>query len=391
MKILILSLYYEPDVCAGSFRCTALVKQLRKALGKQGEIEVITAMPNRYTSFNAPALELEYQPGLTIKRIKLSPHDSTLMQQIKSYIYFIKAAHKLTKSSHYSLVFATSSRLMTAVLGAWIAHKKKAKLYLDIRDIFISTINDLFSKKKSFLIKPLITFLEHWSFHQAQRINLVSPGFKSYFLQYYPTVPLSWFTNGIDMEFMTIKNTNIPTLKTRSKPLTILYAGNIGQGQGLQKIIPELAKLFKETMIFRVIGDGGKQDALIKKVRDLECTNVEVLKPLSRNTLIKEYENADVLFLHLNDYNAFQYVLPSKLFEYAATGKPIWAGVLGYAAEFMKTEIENVAIFEPCNILEAEEAFNTLDLNYTPRTEFIMKYARDNIMQSMAADILSLI
>lgn len=391
MKILVLSLYYEPDVCAGSFRCTALVEQLRQALGKQGEIEVITAMPNRYTSFNAQALEIEYQPGLTIKRIKLSPHNSNLIQQIKSYIYFIKVVNKLTKSSQYSLVFATSSRLMTAVLGAWIARKKKAKLYLDIRDIFISTINDLFSKKKSFLIKPIVTLLERWSFRQAHRINLVSPGFKNYFVKYYPTVPLSWFTNGIDMEFMSIKNTNLQSLKTMTKPLTVLYAGNIGQGQGLQKIIPELAKRFEKTMIFRVIGDGGKQDTLVKKVRDLECTNVEVLQPMCRNALIKEYENADVLFLHLNDYNAFHYVLPSKLFEYAATGKPIWAGVLGYAAEFIKTEISNVAIFEPCNVLQAEEVFKKLDLNYTPRTEFVIKYARDDIMQCMAADILSLI
>jgi len=32
--------------------------------------------------------------------------------------------------------------------------------------------------------------------------------------------------------------------------------------------------------------------------------------------------DADVLFLHLNAYKAFEKVLPSKIFEYAATGRP---------------------------------------------------------------------
>ena len=48
--------------------------------------------------------------------------------------------------------------------------------------------------------------------------------------------------------------------------------------------------------------------------------------------------STDVLFLHLNDYSAFRKVIPSKIFEYAATGKPIVAGVSGYAAEFLRHE-----------------------------------------------------
>jgi hypothetical protein len=43
----------------------------------------------------------------------------------------------------YDLVLATSSRLMTAALGALIARRKRARLYLDIRDIFVDTIGDV--------------------------------------------------------------------------------------------------------------------------------------------------------------------------------------------------------------------------------------------------------
>ena len=58
-----------------------------------------------------------------------------------------------------------------------------------------------------------------------------------------------------------------------------------------------------------------------------------------RNTskeLIKKYQEADILFLHLNNYKAFLKVLPSKIFEYSATHKPICAGVSGHSKEFLK-------------------------------------------------------
>ena len=48
MKILLLSYFFEPDLSAGSFRSSALYKRL-KNLGH--EVEVITTLPNRYSSF----------------------------------------------------------------------------------------------------------------------------------------------------------------------------------------------------------------------------------------------------------------------------------------------------------------------------------------------------
>jgi len=105
--------------------------------------------------------------------------------------------------------------------------------------------------------------------------------------------------------------------------------------------------------------------------------------------LIEAYCDADILFLHLNDYDAFKKVLPSKFFEYAAMGKPIWAGVSGYAAEFVRSEITNAAVFRPCDAEDAVRAFGTLVLGDTPRTEFVDKYSRTGVSREMAEDILS--
>ena len=133
------------------------------------------------------------------------------------------------------------------------------------------------------------------------------------------------------------------TNQTKLKPL-ILYIGNIGDGQGLHKIIPKAANELKDIQ-FRLIGDGGARNLLINNHLFKLQNNIEVLNPVLRNELINEYQNADILFLHLNDYKAFHKVLPSKIFEYAATGKPILAGVSGYAAEFLGNQVKGVEVF----------------------------------------------
>jgi hypothetical protein len=111
---------------------------------------------------------------------------------------------------------------------------------------------------------------------------------------------------------------------------------------------------------------------------------------MPRPALLEAYAQADILFLHLNAHAAFEKVLPSKIFEYAATGKPIWAGVAGHAARFIASEVPNAAVFAPCNVPDAIEKLNGLILEDQPRRGFIAKYARRNIARAIANDILSL-
>lgn len=390
MKILILSLYYYPDLCAGSFRTTALVNQLKELVNSDIEIEVITTHPNRYASYCVNSLEYEKDGILTIRRLKLPNHKNDLISQTQSYITFVKEVKKITHSKEYSLVFATSSRLMTAVLGSWVAKKSSAKLYLDIRDLFLDTLGDVFPNKFTFWSKPVFSLLEKWSFNQADCINLVSKGFESYFEKRYPNKHLSWFTNGIDKEFI-LPIPSAENLQQAPKPIKVLYAGNIGEGQGLHLIIPLLAKQMQSSVHFKVIGDGGRKALLEIELEKWNCSNVEIVAPISREELINEYQKADVLFLHLNDHNAFKKVLPSKIFEYAATGKPIWAGLCGYSARFVTSEITNAVVFSPCDSMDAVLKFNKLSLCVQDRIDFKDKYSRKKIMHDMANDILSLI
>ena len=388
MRLLVLSFYFRPDLSAGSFRASTLVDALLESLPAGASIDVITTAPNRYSSYTQESMQVEAQGPLTIRRIALPVHRSDLWGQSRAFLHFARCANSHTADIPYDIVFATSSRLMTATLGAWIARRAGARLYLDIRDIFVDTIGDIFRRIGGVLCGPL-SALERWTMRRADRINLVSRGFENYFRLRYPDRSYSWFSNGIDEEFLRA-DWSIHRMRDAQQPLRVVYAGNIGEGQGLQSILPQLALKLGRRVQFCVIGDGGRRELLLDLLRQSGAQNVEVLPPISRPALLEAYANADILFLHLNAYAAFEKVLPSKIFEYAATGKPIWAGVAGYAARFISAEVPNAAVFAPCNVSEAVECLDGLILQDQPRLDFVNRYARRTIARAMADDILSL-
>jgi glycosyltransferase involved in cell wall biosynthesis len=313
------------------------------------------------------------------------------VDQSIAFFIFAKKCVAIVRGKTFDVVFATSGRLMTAALGAWLSRRMKVPLYLDIRDIFVDTIRDVLSPKVAWLVCPIFSLIEKLSFEQAKKINIVSEGFFPYFKSRYPRQLYACFTNGIDEEFVAAGAAVENELwESDLEVINILYAGNLGEGQGLHKIIPGLARRLGSRVRITVIGDGGCRKQLETALAEENCPEVIMLPPVSRARLIESYRRADVLFLHLNNYRAFEKVLPSKLFEYAAMGKPILAGVGGYAAKFINEEIDNAAVFEPCNDESAVDAFKSLKIFNSPRKGFLRKFARVDIMRRMAVDVLGL-
>ena len=391
MKLLIISYHYLPDISAGSFRVNSLLKEGTIIKEKDDQLELICSTPNR----NQFASRKEKENFLPFKITRLSvPNlgNSQLSEVIKFIIFSIKAIF-ICFNRRPDIIFATSSKLMTAVLAAFISKIKSVKLYIDIRDIFVESLEDTASKLSLYILLPSIKLLEKFSINQATKINLVSLGFKDYFEKKYPHKPFSYFTNGIDLEYLdklSLKKKLNENYSDIEKKINVLYAGNIGVGQSLEKILPELALKFEKKVEFTIIGSGAKKNILSHLISKNEIKNIKLLDPIERNELFKLYSQADILFLHLDNKMAFERVLPSKIFEYASTGLPIVAGVGGYAKKFLLKEVENVSVFQPSNVQSAISSLNAIDLKIVDRQDFILRYSRKKISHDLFKDILSI-
>jgi hypothetical protein len=388
-RILFVTFYFEPDLCAGSFRNTPLAYELLNQLRAKfpdAEIDVITTIPNRYSTYSAIENQINNIEGLNVKRIKIPTHKSGFLDQILSFSKYFFATKSFVNKRDYDLVYASSSRLFTGFLGALISKKKGIPLYLDIRDIFVDTINDVVKNGiVKVVIFPIIKHVEKFTFNSANHINLISQGFEGYFAKYQRKK--SCFSNGIDDDFL-IRNSRE---KSENKVKTITYAGNIGQGQGLHNIIPKIALMLGSDYEFLVIGDGGAKILLEKELLKLGVTNVSIIPPVHRLELMDYYEKADYLFVHLNDFKAFEKVLPSKLFELATFPQPLICGIGGYARSFARENIDNIILFEPCDEKDFEVHFKSYKYQLVERTEFVNKFRRNKINQKMAETIIELL
>lgn len=385
-KILYLSFYFEPDLCAGSFRNSPLARELAKQVEGKATVDIITTVPNRYSSFSAEAPQNEYSGNLRIRRIILPLHKSGFVDQIKAFYTYYREVKKLIKGHKYDLVFASSSRLFTAYLGYRIASRRKIPLYLDIRDIFTDTLNDVIANSiVKFFLLPLLRRIEANIFSYASHINLISEGFKEYFSKY-SNPKYSYYTNGIDQEF--VQASSFEELLP-PHPITITYAGNIGEGQGLHKIIPQAARMLGDAYRFRVIGDGGAKKLLANAIEQEKVKNVTIEKPVRRNDLLEIYKRSHYLFMHLNDYAAFEKVLPSKVFELGAFPRPIIAGVNGYARSFIEQNLSDTLLIKPTDAQALVSSLRKHDYTIQARHEFIEQFSRKAINNKLAQSIAS--
>jgi len=386
-RILIFSFYFPPDLCAGSFRMDALAKQLARY--QDVTFDLITNEPNRYQNHIISESYATY-PNIKVHKAPQKPHSGGLLSQTLLFYRYAKFALAFVwrnRKQPYQLVYATSSRLFTALLASIVALFLRVDLYLDIRDLFVDTIREVIGGIRGWILFLLFSPLQWFCFSRAKVINIVSAGFKPYIEKYRPQ-KLTIFTNGIDTLFYDNKWS---VKQQQSQPLTIMYAGNIGAGQGLDLIVPPLAKHFNDRVQFVFIGSGSTLPKLQALTKGL--SNVVFRNPVSREKMLEQLQNADVLFLTLNDLPSLYKVLPSKLFEYAAIPKPILAGLVGYAKEFATKNVDDCFIFDSLDLTTATKHIDYLIENHhkiaTSRENFMQKYNRDSIMEQFAKSIVT--
>ena len=154
----------------------------------------------------------------------------------------------------------------------------------------------------------------------------------------------------------------------------------------MEKIIPGLAKINKKFQ-FIIIGSGGTSETLKHENSILKNKNVRFLNPVDRKKLINFYQKSDILFLHLNNLETFKYNLPSKIYEYSVLGKPVLAGIEGYAKKYCKQNFDNFFFFKPGNIKDCNKKIDQI-LKNKRKFKANKKLIRNDIMNNYANHII---
>lgn len=346
-KITLLVDNFTPDLGAASFRFESIVKELAN---KGNQINIIASYPNRIDLVNFE--EFKYK-NIQVTRVNKRKLKENIIQRAFNYFNFfyeaIKVGIKISKDS--DLIIATSPQLLVGVAGAIISKVNKKKFLLDIRDLWPDIVLDMGVMKKYNPIYLFLKLLEKFMYKQSDYLVYNSPGFKEYLESKYPKEKMTLITNGIDdyiLDYFRNKEIKIE----KKEKYKILYAGNLGIAQDI-KILVDLAKKIENVEII-LIGKGSQEKVILEKINDLKVENVKLISSIPRKELLKLYEAVDILFLQLKDIRMFEKTIPSKIFEYLATQKPIIYGVEGIAKKILKEEFNRKYYFK-ANDLESLE------------------------------------
>ena len=132
---------------------------------------------------------------------------------------------------------------------------------------------------------------------------------------------------------------------------------------------------------------------LIKKDN---LSNIKLFDPVKRSNLLEIYRESDALLITLNNKDAFSRVIPSKIFEYAATNKPIFGTLHGFSLEFVKNELDSQFVVSSDNYLGLRNSLNNLNhfLNKplsieNDNIDFHKRFKRSNIMEKLGKRVFN--
>lgn len=184
-------------------------------------------------------------------------------------------------------------------------------------------------------------------------------------------------------------NKLIGVLPFNGSKYTVTYVGNIGIAQDLSTLVEAAQDL--PNVRFKIIGTGIEYEKIKKMVFSTGVSNVDVIGKVPWEDLKKYYNETNILYAQLAP--DFSGAMPSKLYEYLATGKYIIYGGDGQAAEILG-DFSNNKVIPPCDktklVEEIEYAINNflgISLSEENRELIRKKYIRELESKKLVKEI----
>jgi len=389
MRVLYLTFHFPPDLGPASIRNTMLVS----ALAKHSDIEhvhVITGAAVEQTKLENTFNEIS---NLTISAPIRSFRDDGFVWKLFNFARYFLLILGRYKINQYDVIFASSSRLGNALVGAILSKKLKLPYYLDLRDNFSETIDDFLPQRYLFPLRWALKGLHEFSIRQAHAINTLSSKHIPYISMLNEDANIHSFYHGVDKIFTSQKHCEFKkfngTVQNLDKRI-LVYAGNLGFAQGLEILLPKVSKLLPNNWVINVYGKGNYEKQIRRSVSQLD--NVIIKPPVDRSELPRTYGNAAALLLPLRNTPAFKKSLPSKFFELVASSRPMIVCASGYVVSLIsKYSLDGVFVFSDENLVEINRTLAQLDDCSFNREQFVEAWNRERLIDAQVESILSLV
>lgn len=364
MKILFLTDNFPPESNAPANRT---YEHALEWINKGAEVTVITCAPNfpkgkLFPGYKNRLWQKENMDGIKVIRVwSYMSGNSGVLKRTLDYISFAVTAFFASLFVKTDVIVATSPQFFTAICGHFAAFFKRKPWIMEVRDLWpesIEAVNAIQHRK-------VLNFLEKIElalYRSADRIVVVTDTFKENIgARGISKAKIDIVKNGVVLHNYPVREKSPELLRKHDLEgkFVVGYLGTFGMAHKLDFIIDSAKNVTDPDIHFVFVGDGAMKPQLLEQTEELGLKNVSMLPSVTKKETKDYISLFDVALVPLRKNETFKTVIPSKIFENAAMGKPILLGIEGECMKLIKDHGAGVC-FEPENEADFLEKLNLI-------------------------------
>lgn len=344
MHILFLCHYFPPEVNAPASRT---YENARRWVRAGHQVTVLTCHPSHpggkvYPGYENSLYAWEEMDGIRVLRVGtyLSANKGFAKRTANYISYMLSAVGQCWRVRDVDLVVSTSPQFFCGMAGYFVSRLKRRPWVLEIRDLWpesIIAVGAITNRRVIGLLEGVESFL----YRKADHIISLTRAFSRHIaVRGVPQEKISIITNGADLERYAPgerMNAVREELGLGEGVFVASYIGTHGMAHGLGAVLKAAKLLEAEKSIhFLLVGDGAEREKLLREKEALGLDNVTMLGQQPKEKMPFFLAATDACLVLLIKSELFKTVLPSKIFEAMAMGRPIVLGVEGESKELVE-------------------------------------------------------
>lgn len=239
------------------------------------------------------------------------------------------------------IIIGTSPQLL-AGLNAWLLGRFKRRPFVfEVRDLWPESLvaSGVGDNEASFI--KILAKLSAFLYRNSDAIVVVTEAFSNNIKTNFaiPEDKIHIIENGIETDQFLPKECGFirDQLGINGK-FVVSYIGTMGFAHGLDKVLETAHNIGKETsdIMFLIVGEGANKEKLKQQIAETGINNVMVIDQKPRNDIPSYINASDAMLVTLRKDDVFKTVIPPKMLEFMACGKPVILGVDGQARKILE-------------------------------------------------------
>ncbi len=343
MHLLFITDNFPPETNAAAIRTFEHAREWVK-LGHT--VTIVTGVPNFpagkvFEGYRNKLLQREDLEGIQVIRVwtYITANAGTIRRMIDFASFMVTATFAGLFVKKPDVVIATTPQFLTSVTGWVLARLKGRPFVLEVRDLWPESIAAVGVIQHNMLYKAL-EGVARFIYHRADIIISVTHSFKRILIDMgIRGEKIHIITNGVHPDNM-VSPPNGEEIRSKygipHDAFLVGYVGTFGLAHSLVTIL-NVAQLTMDdpSIQYALMGDGAKRAQLIKTSQSEGLTNVRFIERQYHKNAIELLGALDMALVLLRDSPLFETVIPSKLFEAMALGKPVVLGARGESLDII--------------------------------------------------------